>query len=81
MFILNHSSHYCSYHSYGDTVRCVMLPEVAAGICSRVFMFTFMILHKKMRGFAISLHFLCFAVVFVGEIHCLYEDQAGLFDW
>jgi len=59
----------------------VMLPEVAAGICSRVFMFTFMILYKKMRGFAISLHFLCFAVVFVGEIHCLYEDQAGLFDW
>ena len=35
----------------------------------------------KMHAFAILSHCLCFAIVLIREMHCLYEDQAGMFDW
>jgi len=54
----------------------VTLPEVAKAACLCLCRFV-----DKMRSFAISLHFLCFAVVFIRKIYGLYEDQAGLFDW
>jgi len=59
------------------TLCYVTLPEVAIASKERL---NCVLFDVKMHSFTILLQFLCVVVLF-REIHCLYEDQAGLFDW